>query len=242
MILITGGCSFSFDDFTWPVHLADHLKFEHYQTGWGSSGNGFISRRVIKKVSELIDQGENTDNILVGIMWSSADRYEIYSSEPYIYNSLAIPRCSETGICQWPEDDTAGQWIIINSGFSNELSKIYYRTLYDPTQSMIYTYEHVLRTQWFLEKYNIKYFMTTFTSDAFNENVNKPQILHLKKLIDWNNFLPISGCYDWVKENSKYDFPDVRDFHPGREQHKEFVEKVIIPYLKFKKYIENIDI
>lgn len=232
MILVTGGCSFSFDDFTWPSHLAKYLHAEHHQMGWGSSGNGFISRRVIQKVTELLASGVDSDEMLVGVMWSGSDRFEIYTEDSAIYNVMSVPRISETGLCVWPENDDTGKWIIMNAGFDNRLAQTHYRTFHNDTQSMIHTYENILRTQWFLEKYNIKYFMSTYTGNVFDVDVNNIQVDYLKELVDWTKFLPVTGCYEWVRDNSDYPFPDPLDNHPGKEQHKDFVEKVIIPFIK----------
>ena len=237
MILVSSGCSFSFDDFTWPVHLAKYLNAKHYQMGWGSSGNGFISRRAIQKVTELLEQKIDPDSILVGIMWSGPDRVELYTENPIVYQKLSVPRISTTGICVWPDNDKTGKWIVMNAGFENPLAKNYYQTFHNDTQSMIYTYEHVLRTQWFLEKHNIKYFMTTYTENVFLEDVNDVQVDYLKKLVDWSKFLPIQGCYEWIRDNSKHKFPHPTDKHPGKEQHQDFAKKAVIPFLKSKNYI-----
>jgi len=237
MILVSSGCSFSFDNFTWPVHLAKYLDAEHHQMAWGSSGNGFISRRAIQKVIELLNQNIDSREILVGIMWSGSDRVELYTEDSNVYQNLSVPRISTTGICVWPESDETGKWIIMNAGFTSKLARKYYQTFYNETQSMIYTYEHVLRTQWFLEKHNIKYFMTTYTENVFSAKVNNIQVDYLKNSVDWSKFLPIKGCYEWVRDSSKHQFPMTGDKHPSEKQHREFVKKAVIPFLKSRKYI-----
>jgi hypothetical protein len=235
MILISSGCSFSFDEFTWPTHLAKYLNAEHHQMGWGSSGNAFISRRAIQKISELLNNNIDHSQILVGIMWSGPDRIDLYTEDSVVSEKMSVPRTSTTGICVWPSSDNRGKWIIMNAGFKSVLARIYYKTFYNQTQSMIHTYEHVLRTQWFLEKHKIKYFMTTYTNEVFYNQVNTIQTDYLKNLVDWTKFLPIDGCYEWVRDNSKYPFPDPNDFHPGEKQHQDFTKKVILPFLK-KEY------
>lgn len=238
MILVSSGCSFSFDDFTWPTYLAKCLNAEHHQMGWGSSGNGFISRRAIQKVIELLNNSVDSKDILVGIMWSGPDRIEIYTEDPTVYQVLSVPRISETGICVWPNDDVTGKWIIMNASFDNCLAKAYYQTFHNDTQSMIHTYEHILRTQWFLEKHNIKYFMTTYTSEVITDAVNTIQTDYLKNSVDWSKFLPVTGCYEWVRDNSKFQFPDPLDRHPGRSQHEDFTKQVIMPFLKERYNIQ----
>jgi hypothetical protein len=217
--------------------LAKYLNLEHHQMGWGSSGNGFISRRAIQKVTELLNQNINPSEILVGIMWSGPDRFELYTENPTVYQVLSVPRTSETGVCVWPKHDKTGKWIIMNAGFTSKLAKNYYQTFHNDTQSMIYTYEHILRTQWFLEKHNVKYFMTTYTCNVLSNQVNDVQVNYLKNSVDWNKFLPIKGCYEWVRDNSKYKFPNPNDDHPSEKQHKDFVKNAVIPFLKNNNYI-----
>ena len=60
---------------------------------------------------------------------------------------------------------------------------------------------------------------------------NNKIILSLKKQINFANWLPVEGEYDWVKDNSKFPSTD-NDIHPTTEQHKEFTENIIIPWLK----------
>ena len=77
-ILITGGCSFSADDYCWPVHLQNKLSYDtHYQTGVGSSGNDLISRKVIWQVNKCLKSGIKPEDMLVGIMWSGKERLSL---------------------------------------------------------------------------------------------------------------------------------------------------------------------
>jgi hypothetical protein len=238
MILVSSGCSFSYDYFTWPIHLAEYLQAEHFQVGWGSSGNAFISRRAIYKVTELLESGVDPSEILVGIMWSGPDRVELYSEYPHVYNESEVLRTSTTATSIWPETDKTGEWIVMNAGFQSKLATQYYRTFYNETHAMIQTYEHVLRTQWFLERHNIRYFMTTYTSNVFNEDrVNTVQTNYLKNSVDWSKFLPVDGCYEWVRDNSKHPFINPPDTHPSKEQHRDFVYGAIIPFLNLNKRV-----
>lgn len=237
MILVSGGCSFSCFNYTWPFHLAEKLNYIHHPTGWVSSGNQFISRRVIHKVMDLLNSNVDASTILVGIMWSGPDRFEVYTEDPVVYDVLSVPRISEKGLCVWPDHDKKGKWVIMNSYFENKLAKEYYKTFYNETQSMVQTLENVLRTQWFLEKHNINYFMTSYTSEVFNfENINKSQINHLQESIDWRKFLPIDGCYEWVRDNSANPFLHPPDRHPSRAQHIDFVDNLVIPILVERGY------
>jgi hypothetical protein len=54
-------------------------------------------------------------------------------------------------------------------------------------------------------------------------------------MIDFDHFLPVKGEHEWCKEN----FPlNSVDDHPTTNQHKEFTEKIIWPWLvNDKKFI-----
>jgi len=96
-LLITGGCSFSqvqghpdpnldedkkqWPDLTWPVHLEEALKPKfHTHTGMSAAGNDIISQRIINKVNKALKDGFSPNDMLVGIMWSAADRFSLMSS------------------------------------------------------------------------------------------------------------------------------------------------------------------
>ncbi len=96
-LLITGGCSFSqvqgqpdpnldedkkvWPNCTWPLHLEEALKPEfHTHTGMSAAGNEIISQRIINKVNKALKDGFSPNDMLVGIMWSAADRFSLMSS------------------------------------------------------------------------------------------------------------------------------------------------------------------
>jgi hypothetical protein len=237
MILVTGGCSFSECNFsrlaTWPKQLENIIKpIKSYHTGLDSQGNGLISRSIIYRVSELIKK-ESIENILVGIMWSGPGRHDFFKSDvSYIYNTdrwVLNPTCFI---------DKDRKWIICNPHWKNEYSVTHYKTFFDEIGAYIYTLEHILRTQWFLKSHNIKYFMTTYTGEVLtNEQKTNKHTAHLYEQIDFKQFLPVEGEYEWCRDNTKLDFLLPNDRHPSSDQHKLFTEQVIIPFLKSKKYV-----
>lgn len=234
MILITSGCSFSECISsphlnTWPIHLANSLNAEHYPVAMGSQGNGLISRRLIYKVTELLKTHDSSE-LLVGIMWSGPDRHDFHTEVGFKHN-----------IDGWIENPTSvvpgyDNWVILNHGWINDYARLYYSTFYTQVGAYIYTYEHILRTQWFLKQHNIKYFMVPYTSYVFDIKEDE-QVKHLYDMIDFNEFLPVVGEYEWCRDYSGIDFPVLGDNHPGSEQHQAFTERVIIPHLKDKGYI-----
>ena len=72
-----------------------------------------------------------------------------------------------------------------------------------------------------------------------------PDVKYLFDMIDFNNFLKITpdradhnNCYDWCDKYSGKQFRDKEnDDHPSTEQHLEFTNRIIIPYLKEKAMI-----
>lgn len=237
-MLITSGCSFSdYRHGTWPNHL-DKLLTEHTPNHLGlmSQGNGIISRKLIYKVTELLKKN-NADELLVGIMWSGPHRYDYYNT--FYHRDIKNPIDSIDQI----ENPTGfvnneKNWIILNGHWDNVSCKLYYKFFHDPVFGYVTTMEHILRTQWFLEKHNIKYFMTTYTDEVFDMSfISNPEVEYLYRQINFDTFLPVSSEYEWCRDFSNIKFPVDGDKHPGTEQHKAFTEQVIIPFLKEKQYI-----
>jgi hypothetical protein len=233
MILVTGGCSFSdYRARSWPVQLTEILSGDPIYTGMSSQGNGMISRKIIYTLSELLKTTDPSD-LLVGIMWSGPDRHDFYTTEDPGFS---------TNIDNWLENptsvvpDSPGNWVILNHNWKNRFAKEYYSTFYDHIGALVYTYEHILRVQWFLKLHNIKYFMTTYTGEVF-ANSDHADTKHLLDQIDTDHFLPVVGEYEWCRDYSGITYPDPYDKHPSEEQHKRFTEQVIIPFLQNKRYV-----
>jgi hypothetical protein len=238
-LLITGGCSFSecvsISQHTWPIHLAKRLypAWKHKPTGMGSQGNGLISRRIIYQVMEELKTTKPED-MLVGIMWSGPDRHDLYHTENIYFDVREAWLENPTKFVK----DTPGHWIILNGGWRSSYARNYYTNFHEHVGSLIYTIEHMLRVQWFLKQHNIKYFMTTYTAEVLPDIVKShPEVEYLYKQIEFDKFLPVTGEYEWCVEHMPNDFPRPNDNHPGIEQHTAFTEKIIIPFLKEKKYI-----
>jgi hypothetical protein len=181
-------------------------------------------------ITELLKINDTSD-MLVGIMWSGTDRYDFYHENIKFNNNTD----------GWMENPTAvvpGQqnWVILNHSWSSEFARQYYSTFYSTVGALIYSYEHILRTQWFLKLHNIKYFMSTYTSEVLPDNKNNYEVKYLHDQIDFEQFLPVTGEYEWCRDYSGVDFTD-NDKHPTSIQHAEFTQKVIIPFLQNKNYI-----
>ena len=254
-VLITGGCSFSelsgAHYGTWPNHLSANLPdYEHIATGLGAQGNGLISRRIIYAVTEALKTTAPKD-ILVGIMWSGPERHDFFNEDINIDHKERLIDCwveNPTGFVK----DAEKHWIIISPSWKNDHARQYYANFHSYVGGLIYTYEHVLRIQWFLKLHGIRYFMTAYTAEVFyNEKIADPDIVytyeatdlnvkHLYEQIDFDQFLPVRGEHDWCKTESGIPFTDSNhghNGHPNKEQHRAFTDRIIIPFLRDKQYI-----
>jgi hypothetical protein len=242
-ILITAGCSFSTSDgesITWPIHLEKMLKPKiKLHLGQGALGNGMISRRVIHAVTEQLKTHDSKE-LLVGIMWSSFNRLELYNKNTIPHHSV------NHGPTHHNPLKVAGKknFYLINCHYEDDTSSLYYKNFYNETYATILTLEHILRVQWFLKSHNIKYFMTLYMQSALPIGLNKyesgilndPDVRYLYDLIDKSNWLSIEGMIEYVETKK---FTDIRYAnHPSTEEHRYFTESMIIPHLKSVGYIE----
>jgi hypothetical protein len=248
-ILLTSGCSFSecisqhID--TWPRHLYRTLRDygfdEHISSAMGSQGNGLISRGIIYNVVKALERYDSKD-ILVGIMWSGSNRYDFRCQD--VDGLHFIQDKIHNGWIENPTNfvsDADKNWVILNVNWveNNIEAETYYRMFHSDIGCSIYSLEHIIRTQDFLQKNNIKYFFT----DYVDENIvtkdleSHPEIEYLLKLIDKRYYLPVTSEFTWCKNNTKYShlWPPIfftnRWVHPTQEMHKEFVDEVIFPFL-----------
>jgi len=155
--------------------------------------------------------------------------------------------------------------ITLNSHWKDYLTTTYYANFVDPLSSVLKTCEQILRTQWFLKQHNIKYFMGSYDVDTFIYHgvpayvkypddcpalslqaqgnwksipynyLEHPDVKYLYEMIDKDHWLPVDSLGEWCNHVSEFDFPSSTDPHPGWEQHQDFVNKVILPFL-LKKY------
>ncbi len=84
-----------------------------------------------------------------------------------------------------------------------------------------------------------------YTQEKHFSHLTNPEINYLYKEIDKNYWLPIKNLQDWVLNVSKFKHRDLnpengrpRDPHPSTEQHKDFTEQIIVPFLLEKYNIQ----
>jgi hypothetical protein len=252
-LLITSGCSFSecitpaAGTHTWPNHLRDILGYEHKSYAMGSQGNGLISRSIIYGVVEAL-KTYRPEDILVGVMWSGSNRHDFRC-----HNTKDLYFIQDKVDNGWIENptgfvkDSEKNWVILNVNWTdhdNVEAETYYRMFHSDIGSSIYSIEHILRTQYFLQKYKIKYFFTDFVDENIvSEFLKKhPEINYLYNLIDRDYYLPVTSEYTWCKNNTKHGHLwNDQTFkyweHPKGPIHKEFVDQVIYPWLLNKKFV-----
>ena len=234
-LLITSGCSFADGVGKWPTQLATELGVPLSNSGLLSQGNGLISRKIIYQVTRALETIP-AENLLVGIMWSGPDRHDFYMPSAKM-GTTNEPVDIRTRI----GEDTNNCWVILNHHWDSEYAKYYYGMFHDGIASLIYTYEHILRVQWFLKLHNVKYFMTTFKETVFPPKKSIDTHSDIKDLynqIDFDQFLPIAGQYEWAEQTGiLFDAGD--PFHPTVEHNVKFTNEVVLPFLENKKYLGN---
>jgi hypothetical protein len=235
-ILLTGGCSFSVAKHEcWPYHLENYIKPEQsIHTGISCQGNDLISKKILRQLFDLVEN-HNTSELLVGIMWSGPARKAIYLESPSS-DLLKLSGCPENPTAVF----TDSNWYILNSADygKNGISRIYFKNFYSLVNSYVETCQDILRVQWFLQKNNIKYFMSTFTENTLPTSMKSmSEVSYLYSQIDFDHFLPVIGELEWCREHYMSESNTNDDLHPTPIQHKKFTDEVIIPFLKKKKYI-----
>jgi hypothetical protein len=245
-VFISGGCSSSFTHHSyshrsWPVHLAQLLGCEHQDVALPSQGNGMISRRVIYAIEQAL-KSTSAQDIIVGIFWTDMSRHEFYNDQNVAAWVDQFHWGNPTSIRPYnptiPRRDR--NWILLNPHYTKEYADTYYRMFHNDIDSQIKTCEHVLRTQWYLEKNNIKYFMGTYTHNTFNKHLlDNPEVSWLYNQINQDMLIPIVGMLEWGNELTdpelKFNPDDV--YHLNTPQSKALTDQVIWPFLKEKNYV-----
>ena len=227
--LIASGCSFTFEPWNWPTFVAEEMDMDLINVGMGSMGNGLISKRLIYRVTEEL-KTKRPEDIVVGVMWSGIDRNDFY-----------IDGSDHENIDGWIENPTSvaenRNWLITNIHWKTRPSKLWYENFHTDIGSIIQTVQNILFTQWFLERNNIKYFMSTYLDifAQYQENFLKEKdIDYLFKQIDFEKFLPIEGCREWIANHyptTGYGNVQV-ELHPNSFGHQKFANEVVVPFIK----------
>jgi hypothetical protein len=230
--LVTAGCSFSNGSDTWPIFLKNSLNLKHIHFSRVSGGNGLISRGAIVQVNKVLKQFK-PEEILTVIMWSGASRYEFYQTNLDTELITTSNTINPVNIL----DETDKNWFIVNHHWTDFYSKQFYKNFYDDTKAYIDTIENILRTQWFLDKHNINYVMTTFSKGVLPnaDDINDSYLKYVYNMIDWTKFINVKSCMEWCIQSGVTGHNDdvlpLELRHPSKEQHEAFVQQVILPFI-----------
>jgi len=240
-IFLSGGCSFSETPLreaeNWPLHVERYLKIPSIHTGLATAGNYYIYKSLMYQLSKIKDK----ENLLVGIMWSCADRQMFYNRR-----DLYLPaekKSIDRKIAKRFDSPIkiAGEHAhyFTRPGTDYLYNTYYHKYIYDEIGSYIQTTEYVLQMQWYLKLHKIKYFMTCISGWCIPDNeqtIKHPDISYLYEQIDFSNWLNVKNMMDFNRDSG---LPTVapNNLHPSTEQSKLFTEQIIIPHLKSKGYI-----
>jgi hypothetical protein len=238
-LLITSGCSFTNGLFNWPTYLNKILNCKLINVAESSQGNALISRKLIYTIEDSLKHYKS-EEIIVGIVWSTIERSERYIEKTDEFCGPPYFNFNPTSVIEGHPN-----WRILRYEWINSMdSKLYYEIYSNLISSMVYTIEHILRVQWYLERRGITYFMSSITDILHPHLLEHPEISYLYKQIDFSKFLPIKSEYQWIKEN----YPEngfnpplsdgKPDLHPNKLGSMKFAEEVIFPFL-LKKPITN---
>lgn len=234
--LITFGCSFT--SFDWPT-WADFLSsYYNTYTNYGKAGSG--NRAIFHKIVEYLDSKENFTQDQIIIQWSSCvreDKYDKHSNQDYL---------------------CAGN--ITNNPF---YSKEYVVSHFSFQQELAETVNYIKTVKTLLEYHNINYIMT-FMLDlrigahlgepGFNSNFEYLTEIELKKCkpvfqkLDYlvnSNFTDSCITMHQLDCSEKvYCYSNKRetnpDSHPSPKQHYSFMQKYLLPKLKYLQHKETL--
>jgi len=181
--IITSGCSFTLGDGTWPYHINQYKYGWVHNVGDTGAGNGYISRSIIWEVNNQIKLGKDPKDIEVIIMWSGITRKEFLSTvrenplhELWVdgpHKNWMGNFIHDEGWDRHPEKDST--WIKSSIPYMDWGNKsvtkfldLYWKHFYSEEESLINTFESILRTQWYLNSLGIKYTMMCW-QNIFNQ-------------------------------------------------------------------------
>ena len=276
MNIVTGGCSFSntiacvdatshgmehdsyqLDNYkSWALHLEDIIpNCKVYNTAKPAAGNGYISRAVIYKVNELMEQNKKPDYVFIQL--SSCDRKELL-----VNIEDATSQTDKNIITHFiPEFDIKNvrynkdiklknnNMIWLKHSYEEDsLMKYWYKYYYSVEVGYLRTLEHILRLQWFFKSNDISYkFFSGWNIFGELKVPRYPlELRHLWKMIDWDNFWfhrKFGGIKEWNEENlpfrDRYVTGERRneggfplDEHPSNTAHREFAKQVVSKWVK----------
>ena len=219
------------------------------------TNTGYISRAVIYKVNELLEQYKKPDYVFIQL--SSCDRKELL-----VNIDEATSQTDKNIITHFiPEFDIKdvrynkdiklknNNMIWLKHSYEEDsLMKYWYKYYYSTEVGYLKTLEHILRLQWFFKSTDISY--KFFCGWNLFKDLKVPryplELRHLWKMIDWDNFWfhkKFGGITEWCDENLPFKDRYVTgerlnengtalDEHPSNIAHREFAKQVVSKWVK----------
>lgn len=244
-------------EYAWPELLGKAIDYTVYNCGKSGNSNDGIARNVIEEVERLIKEDVDTNDLLVGIMWTDFSRWEMRIKNTDSFFTLG-PWIIDL-YDRFTEISKTSDWrAYVQMGKRALKSAIDYRyytmTDDDHTDTLLAT---VHRIQLYLDSKNIKYFMN-FTGTSYLTLGGPNQLfIHSAKhkqgldIINWDKFYDMS--VGMSEEDKKLGYVDANDMsrffsienvahlhntghhpghHPKEKAHEIFIDQYLVPTLK----------
>ena len=274
--IVTSGCSFSntedcvdytthgmdyhsyqLDNYkSWALHLEDIVPdCKVYNTAKAAAGNGYISRAVIYKVNEMLEQYKKPDYVFIQL--SSCDRKELLvnidDTTSETDKNIITHFIPEFGIKDVRFNKNVklknnNMLWLKHSYEEDSMMRYWYKYYASLEECYLRTLEHILRLQWFFKVNDISY--KFFSGWNIFSELKVPryplELRHLWKMIDWDNFWlhkRLGGITEWNEDNLPFrdryvtgerktedGFP--LDQHPSNKAHREFAKQVVSKWIK----------
>tara|TARA_B100000073_G_scaffold241606_1_gene202617 strand:- start:747 stop:1637 length:891 start_codon:yes stop_codon:yes gene_type:complete len=236
--LVVGGCSFTCQDGnSWPEATSRTLDMVCINTAHVGVGNSTIFSSTMRYLQQMLESGIPADDIIVGVMWSHADRFE-YMRESHRESiqrkrkPVAMIKKVDVSDSDWVQWTPAVLgWVKLSAEEQKSSSalqgmppitfpekqktewvqygEMMLNEFYktDPSRA-INSLNYVLNMQNFLKANNIKYVFARFTENCLlPDTYHHPEVVWQTKLIDWDKFLS-GGCYEWCFDNTDLPFKE----------------------------------
>jgi len=202
----------SYSKKTWSALLANYFSAEYTCLAVAGSSNQTILRDILNQLDNITSQ----DFVIVN--WSWIDRWDFYDID----------------IERWITVRPMGLSLsnpLVNQNYklNNEYQKIYYTYFQSELWDKLESLKAISIAIDFLEKYNIKYFMTCVDPLIIDEQFHYDSVIKLliNNIKDKLFWFDRKGFYHWSKEN-KYPISDL--WHPLEEAHQAAFEYIINNY------------
>ena len=249
--------SYQLDNYkSWALHLEDIVPdCKVYNTAKAGVGNGYISRAIIYKVNEMLEQGKKPDYVFIQL--SSCDRKELLlnidDTTSETDKNIVTHFIPEFGIKDVRFNKNVklknnNMLWLKHSYEEDSMMRYWYKYYASLEECYLRTLEHILRLQWFFKVNDISY--KFFCGWNIFKDLKVPryplELRHLWKMIDWDNFWfhrKFGGITEWNEDNlpfkdryvtgeRKTEDGNPLDQHPSNKAHREFAKQVVSKWIK----------